>query len=363
MNYELVKEKNILILTAEGKNKPYRFDINTGILYSTVNKPMVRCPEGLPSFARYSDNNVMVLLATILRGDGDFWFKKHTLPHMTNYAKLFKIVDRLESIGYKDRRGYDDPRYLEFIDVNFKDFAKYVKEYPEKSIEDFTREYEIIYWMKKNNIKETPYVTIEELEHIRRGNFDEKDLPYIINYFNHGIKDYYTTAEGYDGSMYAQYGIMFSQLRTYFEMCNDLEKKPTKDDFFRDYINTIREYRIKKANIDDKKIKEQYQKYPALAFENDIFKVIIPQTVKDFTQEANEQRNCVQSIYLSRVIRGMTNVVFIRRKDNIEHSYITCEVTNDGKINQYLGKGNSYVHDMDAIDFNILYQTHLKNNW
>ena len=58
-----------------------------------------------------------------------------------------------------------------------------------------------------------------------------------------------------------------------------------------------------------------------------------------------------------------TNVVFIRRKDDINNSLITCEVDNDGDIIQYLKKYNSNELTEEEREFKKLYQTHLNNTW
>ena len=110
-------------------------------------------------------------------------------------------------------------------------------------------------------------------------------------------------------------------------------------------------------------INEQYEKYPMLKFENEIFTVVIPKTTEDFFNEAQTQQNCVYSMYLDKVIQGTTNVVFIRRKDDIEKSLITCEVSNNGNIIQYLKKYNSSNLNEDETEFKKLYKTHLSNTW
>ena len=115
--------------------------------------------------------------------------------------------------------------------------------------------------------------------------------------------------------------------------------------------------------VDDNTLKEHYEKYPMLNFGNENFTVIIPETTKDFENEANAQQNCVYSIYFPYVLKGNTNVVFIRRKDDINNSLITCEVDNDGDIIQYLKKYNSNELTEEEREFKKLYQTHLNNTW
>lgn len=84
-------------------------------------------------------------------------------------------------------------------------------------------------------------------------------------------------------------------------------------------------------------------------FEHDEFAVVFPSTIQEFIDEGNNQRNCVAH-YGERMARGNTLVFFIRRKDDINQSFITAEF-HAGKIRQLKYKFNADVRNSDIINF------------
>lgn len=74
------------------------------------------------------------------------------------------------------------------------------------------------------------------------------------------------------------------------------------------------------------------------AFEDDVYKVIVPTKVNEILDEAEQQQHCLAS-YVTKIQHGETNVVFIRQKLNEEDSCLTVEIRN-GKIVQVRGFQN-----------------------
>ena len=105
-------------------------------------------------------------------------------------------------------------------------------------------------------------------------------------------------------------------------------------------------------------IKEESFKFDL--YENDTFVVKPLLTKEDFHKEGEAQRNCVERLYMEKVYEGHTHVVTVRLKTNPDKSYITCEVTNNGLIYQYLAFGNETPNDEAAKNFKKEYQQHLK---
>lgn len=99
-----------------------------------------------------------------------------------------------------------------------------------------------------------------------------------------------------------------------------------------------------------------------LYYENDTFIVKPILTKEDFHTEGEAQRNCVERLYMERVYKGETHVVTVRRKSDPDKSYITCEVSNDGRIWQYLTRCNATPKEQDARNFRIEYSQHLNRN-
>lgn len=365
MSYTMNKEKNLIKFLADGKKTPYIFDVNTGIFYGLKGQPIKTYPSEFKIWVNENRNEsaVLMLLNNMFHSPYRFHddWSMITLNELTNYADLFKCMDKLDSINYDIDCICGDVSTIKFINNHFKKFTKALKENPEMTMEEFYLTYNKNMWLEKNKIKVNEHLTEELIDELYkyRNHFNINNrLSYVVLYLSRGLRDFFD-----DVRYEYEYNRIFDKLRRYFEYCEALGIEPTKDDFFRSFINVYRMYVIKKREIDSKKIKEQYKKYPMLEFENEIFTVVIPKTTEDFFNEAQAQQNCVYSMYLSKVIQGTTNVVFIRRKDNIEKSLITCEVSNNGNIIQYLKKYNNDNLNEDETEFKKLYKTHLSNTW
>ena len=169
---------------------------------------------------------------------------------------------------------------------------------------------------------------------------------------------YYCEHENWWGFMrYDAYRI-FKLLRNYIELCEYLNKKRTYKDIFKSICLMQKE----KDLIEQNKCVD-YQQNSNLFFEDDNFTVIVPTTVKEFWDEAEYQHNCVFRLYFPQVVEQHTHVVFIRKKNDINTPYVTCEVMNNGKINQYLARFNNHVQDEEALNFKKEYQKYLNENF
>lgn len=58
--------------------------------------------------------------------------------------------------------------------------------------------------------------------------------------------------------------------------------------------------------------------------ENDEYTVVVPQSQEDKIAEGRMQNNCVGSYYDNSIIYGENYIYFLRKTDNVNHSYITC---------------------------------------
>ena len=77
--------------------------------------------------------------------------------------------------------------------------------------------------------------------------------------------------------------------------------------------------------------------------------IVTPKTAQDLLDEAASNHNCLAS-YISRIAKGETFVVFLRRKEDPEETFLTVEV-KDKKILQIEGYGNNYYFDNDVKEF------------
>jgi hypothetical protein len=76
-------------------------------------------------------------------------------------------------------------------------------------------------------------------------------------------------------------------------------------------------------------------------YESDDFEFCVktPEKPEDLAVEGFELRHCVKS-YIDRVANGQTNVLFIRKKNELDKPFFTVELTNDRVIRQVHGFGN-----------------------
>ena len=88
-------------------------------------------------------------------------------------------------------------------------------------------------------------------------------------------------------------------------------------------------------------IETNKRSYKRLEYENEdkTIKVIRPLKPQDIKDEAVQQANCVAS-YIDKVMEGRTRILFIRRTNEIDKSYITMEVNQNGEMIQAYGACN-----------------------
>lgn len=364
------KDKNVVTFVRVDENKgtatSYLFDINTAVMSGPSGKALKSWPAGFAPYLRdnYRADNLLSVMYSMRErgwcyGLGDD--VKKDMSCLASYAYMFKIADRMASIGMS-RIDYSDctPSTFQFLEKNFKKFAQYVRDNDNPSINRFIRDYGRELWAVEHGLSVNEHFSAEMLDTLyrERESFTEDELSCAVYYLSRGLWEFCHNA---CGGMWCS---PISKMKEYFTMAKALGNKPEKSDFYRLYINTRRTYMMNKKEIDLARLKNQYDKHrTALMYEDDNFIVVIPTTPEQFKAEADYQHNCVYSSYLGSVLDGNTNVVFIRRKSNPNVPYITCEVSNTGNIRQYLTQYNHYVCDDDAKTFKETYWRHIRENW
>ena len=343
----LKKEKNLFTfyMEQEDSQTPYILDVNSGVCYGKKGKALKNQPKALKVAIKYILNNTQNF-------DIDVVNMAITLNTTLN-MHLLAVADKLASLGYS--LGEDETSaYLGYIDKNFKAFAKSYKNNPALTFAQFSREYPFQQWLLKNNLRVDNYMPLEFLRFAYQvwtfTNYTKKlDVNLLIYYLKHGLYDY----EEYPYSV-------GTKVDKYMYWCEVLKVKPKKDCFMRTYaeLKIIFE-KYQEDNSND--ILKEVQNCN-LEFENEKYKVVVPTTKREFVEEATNQHNCVFKMYYPRVLENRTNVVFIRNKQNLDKSLVTCEV-QDGTILQYLLKNNRKVQDTELLEFKELYQEYLQENY
>lgn len=362
--YSFTHDKGLVFFTDSGTDKTYCFNINHGTFTNTATgNPVKANPAGFGTFLKgYCGNDLVVQLLSHVRmyphsyglpfgARGGFLTDLTTIQQIAN---LFVLVDKIQSLGVpvgnRPWQVFQHKTLLE-LDKYFKDFAKYARTTPEPTISDFVQNSGITYFAARHNLDK--YHLSESALHYlynKREDIPEDKIQISAYYLGRGLYDF--AGQG-----------AFSYLRQFFNLCEKLDKEPPKEDFYRTFINFQREYNVRRKEIDAAKLRKNYdKKRNALSFEFGDYVAIIPETAEDFRREADAQQNCVFSMYLERVMDGRTYVVFVRRKDNPQHSLVTCEV-HDSRIWQFLGACNRPVFEDNLLAFKDAYQKHLNETW
>lgn len=98
-------------------------------------------------------------------------------------------------------------------------------------------------------------------------------------------------------------------------------------------------FKCKKQEVDAKKFQEVIKKCDKWTFGDDTYTVIAPFTPNDVAKEGIELHHCVGS-YIQRIINELTNILFIRKNDELDKPFFTVEITNDDTLQQVHGFGN-----------------------
>lgn len=367
--YSVCKERNMVYFTND-EGKVWSFDVNTGIFLSPKGNAVKSFPAGLGHFIDGHDTRddiaVVRLMSYIRNSPYDYGVRdeknRYMLKNPSYYAQLavlFQTMDKMASLGCAPDRWNLSISNLKFVNDHFKAFAKWYNENHSNEIDDFVKVYGAELYCSQHHI-DIEHLSADTISFIQRYMVGANNakwmsldyLPYTMYYLSRGLVDVVgmTVAAGL--------------LTQFFDLCETTDIKPQKSDFYRQFLDVKHTYITNKKQYDMTALANNYaSKRNALLFEDDTFKVIIPTTTEEFKAEGDAQHNCVYSMYLEKCIKNMTHVVFIRRKDALNKSYITCEVDKHGNILQYLGQYNNWVSDPDAINFKKLYKDWLAKNW
>jgi hypothetical protein len=186
--------------------------------------------------------------------------------------------------------------------------------------------------------------------------FADRYIDRLAYYLARGVWDYY-------GGRHCSWEIA-NVFQRFIEYTTALGWEMEKGDFFRQFINACRAYNAKREELELRGFMLAQQKnLEALSFETEDYVIVIPMNPNDLIAEGKMQHNCVGG-YSNAVREGRKNVVFIRKKTDINKPYITCDIfASVGKINQYLLAYNRRTTDPADIKFYELYQKHLSENW
>lgn len=358
------KEKNLVIIeSVKNVGREYVINLTTGVVYGLTGKPIKSVNREIENALHENrDKDYNIFTRNLYQ-----WFRWCS-SYREEVLCTLQLAERLNNMGWKGC----ETIYIEtcvYIEENMKAFLKWFKENPNaRDLSDFIFFHRTKIFADKYS-KYIPTDLSYDMEKIANAIYNHTSFQelsesdkttYVALFFKYTL-EFFDKPDHPNGT-----GHIFDSFRVLDEMfryASLLKVKVDKGDFYKQYIALKKCYKVKKAELDKQALIDNQLKHAkALSFSNDMFEVVIPTTEKEFEEEAKAQQNCVYSAYFPRVIKGNTNVVFIRRTNALDKPYITCEV-NNGCIYQYLTKCNGNVRDILALEFKDLYQAHLKEWW
>lgn len=352
------KDKNLVIFTIEDENKEYVLDINECVFLGLRKKPIVTIPKKVKDMAREEARSQQ---ASFLNEYIYLIFKTAYGEFNRNYLQ---IADRISSLVTHEHRLI---RGSTLNEVN-EALVEISKEFKilSKDINEGRRIDNIVSYA--NNLKRRAELELLTKNQINGEQLTNSEANYVLKFIkNNQIERaklfvYYLERglrEFFENDAYP----LHKRIVKYCDWCDTLGWKYEKGNFIKEYAKAKVNYEVfKNQAINEKLQQTQGKKASMLEFENEQYKVVVPLEAKAFKEEAESQGNCVYSCYLEAVANGNTNVVFIRDKDRLNSSLVTCEVRN-GRIAQYLKRYNHRVTEQSLLDFKNEYQAHLQKNW
>ena len=365
MAYTYKKDKNYYLFYKDENPKPYKFDINTCTFYGLAGKPIKTYPSGLNTFLSQvgkKNSNVLALLYQCMSAGcaiEDFGFTSLSPKELNHFQTSFTLLDKLDSLNIPWNQLSTYRLLSENNSIIFNKYFKQIIAEFQNNPENFSLSDQLAHYILIESgiynippeFKDMAYRLYSE------NNLTSSQISMAIYYITKELKEFFQLYGGsnlYEAKRY---------ILNFFMMCKYTGIEPKKESFFKQYLAVQKTYFAKKEAYDIEALNEQYKKHK-WHFEDENFFVIVPTCPKDFEDEANNQHNCVFTSYLPRVIKHETNVVFIRKKDNPNSNYITCEITNNGMIRQFLLKYNHMV-EKDSIEQNFAkkYGQWLQKTW
>ena len=342
------KEKELIIFDFEnGKRASY--NMNTGETIGKTGKPVQSLASALAGMSiddildSFTDEKYRSFLREVhehqtphtYRGWGRTGSRVTNLGTLLNYAARYRIYEKYHLAGLRAdwniRTSLSDvPKGLlklcrthdrMLTDALIRDYKKAPNMYNLA----FSMEFESLtpneLWNIVMNLTPQNYY----------GYYDQSHK--LVNQFNYDFKallkyiDYLCTFEGINmgASIVREIGDYANMMR---HISEKYEKYPRY--FLSTHKIAARNYERLKHQFDEqrfaKRIKPEYE----ITYKD--YKFFYPRTTQDIKDEAVQQQNCVAS-YISRVIDGYCDILFLRKKDAPTKSVVTIEVRN-GKVVQ-----------------------------
>ena len=372
MENNLRKEKNLIYFTNK-QNRVYTFDINTATLYGVKGKPIKLYNKELynacanVSFYHNGNENseLYYCLYRLLKDENT----------KEKIREILLLADSLENAGIKNFSRYGstilDDTIASFILQNKKTFFKIAKTLEEKNFHDIYEETlrrKVFNRFNLNTDNERDMEIYRCLKSVYsdyryRDSIENKDIELFIYYLKRDDVYYTFSSIDFKGKIYFDVYRVKDVIFDFLLKAKEIGYTPTKDNLYYQITLVKKTFLAMMNGRVERNLERLYSTHTKVwEYEDDTFKIVIPKTEKDFQNEANQQHNCVYNLYLEKAVENQTHICFFRKKDNLEKSYITCEIKN-GKIIQFLKAYNQRISSEEDKKLYTEFSDFLSQNW
>lgn len=353
-NVTISKDKNFVLMQLEGATKPYKLNINTGIVYGLRGNAIQNMPRECHRALTFSDTNIGYVIQYLTQN-------KYILTSDRS-VKMLKIADSLDNLGIEVTCCASFYKQLADKKI-FKDYVAYAKDRISQnlgySFEDF-QDYQRGLALNKTLGMQIDPTEMKTILYYAR-DMEEWATPRHWKCFKVNFID---TKILVSGLMSYTFTYQFKEYCTWCDYLN--EKVTTKPNFFEEYVRIKKAYERQKEIIDQKMFEKAMDMHKAeMEFEYGNYKIVIPTCPQDIKDEGRNMHHCVAQYAKSCIDMTYPNrsyIVFIRHKDTPDKCYITCEIRN-GRIRQYFLSHDRYISTDEDKEFKAKYQEHLDNSW
>lgn len=339
---EYTKERNFIV-AYEGGVVQGKWNIIDGNFYGKKDKPVTSVPHAFTfdQLSQWGTNHDSWYYAKCVRT----YRNEHSYLHYYNGALYEQVI----SLKLKF-----DSLYIFSEDASNISLTKDVVEYLKQEHNGYFKCSYVKSYLIKKQYKDFIDTLSEQSKNLFIKLFQDFPFEYLKTILNRMEKEHVTEYDNY-GKLSNE-----SMIRDYYNMCMEMYGAvKVEPNIVSNYIQICYLYKYyKEKNYNNILKKNNDKKF--LYFENDEIIAFPLLSKEDFHKEAEAQHNCVERLYMDKVVNNETYIIAIRKKNNPETSYITCEIAHDGIIKQYLlGCNRSPINDSAAIHFKFHYQNYI----
>ena len=321
----ITKEGSTLVILTDERPKPFKFDCKEKKLYSFTGRQVKHMNPILSNSARGQGQSLLIQsINGILERDNTYNF------------------NRLEPFLL----------YLDLVDA--WSFARL----PDKCPKGYIK------WVQENNFKINEH-SLNTFNAVQKTKNLSPRVKETFDIITKGMQGYYHFTQFAKNATLEQITVLCKIFTvTVKDIVWDLTNEINEflDKIYKDWekiVDTNRNFEYNGKLLDNYRYKERNDKIIAFESEildienlsNDKFKIVVPRTMDDFTNEGKMQNNCVGYFYHDYIARREDIVYFIRKVENPNHSYITNRYNiRDKKTVETRTGNNGNNNDKSALE-------------